>query len=268
MPNAAADFYLVRDKRLLTEDTGDALLRGLSAFAALSQEEVRAVQDLSRGTIRTFGPRRDIVREGDRPRSAFLIQSGWACRYKALPDGRRQIIAILLPGDICDLNLDLIEAMDHSVAAMSHLQLTELMPDRLREAMCNHPRLIDAFYWREMVNSAITREWVLNVGQRSALERVAHLICEVYYRLNSLGLAKSNSIRFPMTQADLADATGLTPVHFNRMIKELREAGLIHLRSKTLEIPNFEAIKNAGLFSDTYLHLGRRPETRSIFPWA
>ena len=257
--------HLLREGSASQEAKSDILVRAVSQYAHLAEAEARDLDRLSRGAVRRYSPRSDIVREGDRPRAAFLVRSGWACRYKALPDGRRQIIAVLLPGDVCDLNLDLVRALDHSVAALSHVELTEMMPARLREAMCRHPRLIEAFYWRDMVNASVEREWVLNIGQRSALERLTHLICELYTRLEYLGLVHAGTMPFPMTQSDLADALGLTPVHVNRMMKELRLAGLIQLHSRVLTIPDLDALKSAGMFSDTYLHLGQR--NRSVFRW-
>lgn len=265
---ADAEDYLIQGHSLSDEDSTDLLVRALSGYLRMTDEEVAALQELSRGKVRSFRGRRDIMREGEHPQAPYLVRSGWLCRYKALADGRRQIIAILLPGDIFDLNQDLIGELDHSIATITPAQLIELNPQRVRQVIAKFPRLIEAFYWREMVNNAVLREWVLNVGQRRGLQRIAHLICELYWRLDKLGLANDNSIRFPITQGDLADATGLTPVHVNRMMKQLRDSGMIRLRSRKLALPNLFALQDEAAFNDNYLHLGHKPPQPSIFRWA
>lgn len=246
---------------------GPPLVRAMAAFAALSDAEAAALAALGEGAARRLDARRDLVREGDRPRALFLLREGWACRYKALSDGRRQITAFLLPGEIVDLHAGLVRTLDHSIASITPASVVELDPERVREVLARHPRLVEAFGRRAMVEAAVQREWVLNIGQRSGIERLAHLICELYLRARSLGASGEGGIGFPLTQADLADATGLTPVHVNRMLKELRDEGLVRLRDRTLTIPDLDALKAACLFNDTYLHLGHAPERRGIFPW-
>ncbi len=265
---ADAEEYLIQGHGVNDDEPTDILVRALSGYVQMSDEEVHALEELSRGKTRSYRARRDIMREGEPPQAAYLIRSGWLCRYKALADGRRQIIAILLPGDIFDLNQDLIGELDHSIATITPAQLTELNPQRVREIISQHPRLIEAFYWREMVHNSILREWVLNVGQRRGLQRIAHLICELYWRLEKLGLASENSIRFPVTQGDLADATGLTPVHVNRMMKQLRDLGMIRLRSRKLALPDLYALQGEAAFNDNYLHLGHKPVQANVFNWA
>jgi CRP-like cAMP-binding protein len=123
--------------------------------------------------------------------------------------------------------------------------------------MFDHPRITQALFWDELVTVAIQREWTLNVGQRTAYERIAHLLCELYLRLRTVGLTDGTSCHFPLTQVDLADATGLTAVHVNRTLQELRRDGLIELQSKTLTIPDLNALRQVALFNDNYLHLDR-----------
>lgn len=235
----------------------ETLVKAVGTFAPLSVEEQFALRDAAHGALRIFGPKRDIVREGNQPKGVFLIENGWACRYKALADGRRQIINVLLPGDIVDLNLDLVTVMDHSISALSRVEIIELAPNRLRSAMYGHPTLLEAIYWRQMVDAATAREWICNVGRRTAIERMAHLLCELYTRLRSVGLTADGRFQLLMTQGDLADATGLTPVHTNRMMKELREAGLIEYHSRWLTLLDVNRLKSIGQFDDNYLHLGR-----------
>jgi CRP-like cAMP-binding protein len=229
----------------------------LEAYTKLSQDDRARIELLSRKGQREISARRDLIREGDPPRSVFLILDGWACRYKTLPDGRRQVVGIFLPGDICDFNVYILKEMDHSIGAITSLKVAELPRDDFERMMIDHPRITQALFWDELVTVSIQREWTLNLGQRTAYERIAHLLCELFIRLQSVGLTRGNSCDFPLTQVDIADATGLTAVHVNRTLQELRKDGLIELQSKTLTIPDIQSLKNASLFNDNYLHLNR-----------
>lgn len=227
----------------------------LDAYTKLSPADHAKIELLSRRNVRDIPARRDIVREGDKPHNLYLLLSGWACRYKTLPDGRRQIVALFLPGDLCDLHIYILKEMDHSVGALTSLKAAEIGRDDFEQLLSEHPRITQALWWDELVKIAIQREWTVNLGQRSAYERIAHLLCECFLRLRTVGLTTDNSCPFPLTQVDLADATGLTAVHVNRTLQELRKDGLIELHSRTLSIPDLSALKAAGLFNDNYLHL-------------
>jgi CRP-like cAMP-binding protein len=205
--------------------------------------------------LREVAARRDLIREGDPPKAVNLILEGWACRYKTLPDGRRQIVSLFIPGDLCDLNIYILKEMDHNIGAITGLRVAEIAREDFERLMIEHPRITQALFWNELVTVAIQREWTLNVGQRTAYERIAHLLCEMFLRLETVGLTDGDSCNFPLTQVDLADATGLTAVHVNRTLQELRRSGLIELQSKTLVIPDFKALKAAAMFNDNYLHL-------------
>jgi CRP-like cAMP-binding protein len=229
----------------------------LEAFTRLSTEDRAQIDQITRKSVREIAPRRDLIREGDNPRSMFIVLSGWACRYKALPDGRRQIVSFFVAGDMCDLNIFILKEMDHNIAAISKLRVAEVQRDEFERLMINHPRVTQALFWDELVTVAIQREWTLNLGQRTAYERIAHLLCEMFMRLKTVGLTDGNSCDWPLTQVDIADATGLTPVHVNRTLQELRRCGLIELQSRRLVIPDLAALKDAALFNDNYLHLDR-----------
>lgn len=228
----------------------------LEAFVKLSREDRSAVERLSRSQ-RDVAARRDLIREGDQPRYVHLVLDGWACRYKTLPDGRRQIVAFFLPGDFCDLNVYILREMDHSVGAITKLRIADISREDMDALTESHPRITQALWWHELVSAAIQREWTLNLGQRSAFERIAHLMVELFLRLEVVGLTKGDSCDFPLTQNDIADATGLTAVHVNRTLQELRRAGLIVLQGRSLTIPDMAALKNVALFNANYLHLDR-----------
>lgn len=182
---------------------------------------------------------------------------GWACRYKALPDGRRQIVSILVPGDLCDLYFHLPRHQDHSIGSISALRIAELARSDLDALILNHPRVAQALYWSELVTVAVQREWTLNIGQRSAYERIAHLICELFSRLRVVGLTDGNSFDFPLTQQDLGETSGLTSVHVNRTLRQLRADELIDLDRRRLCIRDVDALMEVAMFNPNYLHLDR-----------
>lgn len=233
------------------------LIRKLEQFTRLSAENRRALDGLSQSSRRSVAARRDLIREGDRPRVINLVLDGWACRYKTLEDGRRQIMAFFLPGDLCDVHVYILQTMDHSIGALTPLSFVEISRETLEQLVDEHPRVGQALWWESLVTASIQREWTVNLGQRSALERMAHLICELYFRARAVGLVKDGGFFCPLTQTDLADATGMTAVHVNRTVQELRARGLLHWKGKHVEIPDLDALCSTALFNDGYLHLGR-----------
>ena len=184
-----------------------------------------------------------------------LILSGWACRYKGLPDGRRQIVGFFIPGDFCDLNVYILKEMDHSIGAITRVCYAQVAPDEMERLMAKRPRIAQALLWHEMVNASVQREWMLNVGQRSARERIAHLLVELFLRLRAVELTDGTSCEFPVTQTDVAEATGLTAVHVNRTLQDLRREGLIELSQKRLTIADLDQLMRTAMFNPNYLHL-------------
>lgn len=229
----------------------------LQAFTKLSSEDCATIDRVSRKGIRQYGARRDLIEEGDKPRSVFLMLEGWACRYKQLPDGRRQIVAFFIPGDLCDMDIYILKEMDHSVGALTSVRAAEISRDDFDQLMLDHPRITKALHWDMLVTVAVQREWTLNLGQRTAYERLAHLFCELFLRLRTVGLTQGDTCDFPVTQVDLADATGLTSVHVNRMLQDLRRDGLIELQNRQLRVPDLTALMAVAMFTPNYLHLNR-----------
>jgi len=205
--------------------------------------------------VRTHGPHEDLAREGNPTACVNVVLSGFACRQKMLPDGRRQIIGFLLPGDICDVRVFLLRRMDHSITAISSVKVGILTRDAALELTEKYPRLTRALWWATMVEESIAREWLINVGQRTALERLSHLLCEIYTRLHAVGLSDDNSCELPLTQSELADTLALSTVHVNRTLRELRHAQLISIRGKSLVIHDFKALQAVAMFDPNYLHL-------------
>jgi CRP-like cAMP-binding protein len=233
------------------------LVRKLEQFVRLSSADRAFLARAASERLRKFGPRVDIVREGEKPKDVQLIVAGWACRYKQLEDGRRQVVSFFLPGDICDLNVFILREMDHSIGSITDVTIADLSREFFDEISARYPRVVTALWWESLVDAAIQREWTLNLGQRTALERMAHLLCELLFRLRLAGLTNGDSCDFPLTQADLADASGLSKVHVNRTLQELRSANLIVLKGKTLVVPDLRRLMEAGLFNANYLHMER-----------
>jgi len=230
------------------------LVRKLENFTKLSVEDRSALEHACRQTKR-YGPRQDIIAQGDPTDGVSLVLEGWACRYKTLEDGRRQFLAYFVPGDFCDLRVFILKRMDHAIATLTPATVATLQPETVRDLTYDHPRITQALWWATLVEEAITREWLVNVGQRSAYERVAHLLCEMFVRLRAVGLTQDTTCEFPLTQAELADTTGLSAVHVNRTLQELRRDNLIEWKGKTLTILDLGRLQMAALFNQDYLHL-------------
>ena len=226
----------------------------LSRFAESDREAARL---LLGAHVRQFSPRRDLICEGERPKAVVAILEGWACCYKTLRDGRRQIVAFLIPGDFCDPDAAALDRMDHSIGAITNVRAAWIGFAEFGRFLAAHEAAAAALRHDAIAAASTQREWTLNVGQRAAYERVAHLICEMFVRQRAAGLVPGGSCEFPITQTDIGDATGLTPVHVNRMIQALRAEGLIVLQDKKLAIPDLRRLMRAATFSDAYLHLAR-----------
>ena len=229
----------------------------LEHFVRLSADDRATLSALSRSNVREVRARRDIVREGEDPGAINLILDGWAIRHKMLEDGRRQIMAFLIPGDICDFNVFILKEMDHSIGALTPVTVAQIPREYFEEAETKHPRLAMAFHWDQLVQVAIQREWTVNLGQRSAIERISHLICELFTRLKAVGLCLNGTCHLPITQTDMSEATGITPVHVNRTLQELRSQGLIEWKGREVHVPDMDALKRLAMFHDNYLHLHR-----------
>ncbi|RST31301.1 Crp/Fnr family transcriptional regulator [Sphingomonas ginkgonis] len=233
------------------------LLRKLERFTKLSADDREALDRLASQRIRRRRHREDMIHEGDKPDHVNPILEGWACRYKMLADGRRQILAFLVPGDLCDLHVYILREMDHSIGTITPVKHAEITLEDFDRAIDGRHRVMQALWWDTLVTAAVQREWTTDIGQRSAIERIAHLLLELFYRLESVGLTNGNACELPLTQAEIAEAMGMTPVHANRVLQELRGMGVIELSSKRLVIPDRAALGRIAHFNPNYLHLQR-----------
>lgn len=237
-----------------------SLVAKLATVAELREADVEKLIALC-DDIRVVPAKRDILTEGERPDHVHVILDGWAARYKMLPDGARQIVAFLIPGDFCDLHVATLGHMDHGIAALTNCRVAYIPSAELDVLTAGHNGLTKALWWATLVDEGVLREWILNVGRRGAFERIAHLLCELHARMQMVGLVDKDRFALPLTQEQLADATGLTAVHVNRTLQRLRKDGLIEIGSGSLLIPNVRALREVAGFTGNYLHIKRRALT-------
>lgn len=233
------------------------MIRRLNALRQLSAEAVASFEVAMLEGLQHAGAGEDIISDGDPVDCVRVVLSGWLCRYKTLEDGRRQIVNFVLPGESCDAHAFLLPTIDHSIAALTPVVYSEIKRAQYERLTADDRSLAEALLCETLLNNAIQREWAINLGRRVALERVAHLFCEIFERLRPVGLVDGDSCSLPVTQMDLADATGLSVVHFNRTLQELRASRLIVLRDRTLTISDLDALKATALYSPNYLQLYR-----------
>jgi CRP-like cAMP-binding protein len=202
---------------------------------------------------------RTIVRTGTTLSFSTLLVEGIVCRYKDLADGQRQIMELHVAGDFVDLHGFLLKQLDHNVGAMTPVRVASVPHDAIRGITETHPHLGRMLWFSTLLDAAIHREKILSIGRRSALARIAHIFCELLVRLRMVGRASDTGYPLPLTQADLADVTGLTSVHVNRMLKKLRDENLLTFRGGVVTIDDWERLQRVAEFDLTYLHLERRP---------
>ena len=241
------------------------LARKLSLFVPLSDSD-REVLDSLVTTEERFRADSDIVSEGMVPRSVFLLQEGMAVRYRNLPDGRRQIMTFLIPGDLCDPHVFLLRAMDHSIGTLTPVRVSPVPHDTLMKTFATRPRISAALWWSSLQEEAMLRERIVSLGRRDARGRIAYLLCELLWRHAAMGLADGEVFRLPLTQTELGDALGLTPVHVNRVLRAFREQRLIILENRLLRVLDVEGLQDIAAFDKTYLHYGgASPEVLRYF---
>lgn len=237
------------------------LVRKVASLASLTADERDALERLPM-TIRSIPARQDIVRLGDRPSQCCLVLQGFAFRYKLIGDGRRQILLFHIPGDIPDLQSLHLPVLDHSLAALTPLTAGFIPHEAVHEVNARFPRVTSALWRNTLVDCAILREHLVSIGQRDGLSRTAHFLCEMFKRLQAVDLVSGFALTMPITQVEIADALGMSPVHMNRIVKDMRERRLITIDGQRLEILDWDSLVQLGDFDPSYLHLDPvdRPE--------
>lgn len=233
----------------------EPVLKKLEYRAKLSSEDRAAFLDLP-CTLKTVEPRSYIARERDVMTHACALLSGFAIRSKTVATGHRQILAIQIKGDIVDLQNSLLRVADHSVEMLTAGRVAFIPREALEQLLADRPTIARALWTATLVDGSISREWLANIGRRDARTRLAHLLCEFSLRLQVTGIGEQTGYELPMTQEQLADATGLTAVHVNRTIRGLERDGLIdRVHPRSIHIGNWRRLAEAGDFDSHYLHL-------------
>jgi len=224
----------------------------LERFGGLSEQEKHALQEAVART-RLVNAGEDL--SGVHEYHCNLVVEGLACDYMLLPDGRRQITNLHVPGDFCDLDLLLLSASDRSISALTPVKIAIIPHHKLLDLAERHPRILLALWRDTLIDAAISRECIANIGRRNAFARIAHLLCELYIRLQSVGLVRDGAFELPLTQTDIGDATGLSVVHVNRTLQRMRADGLITWVGHQVTVRDQKRLEAAGEFRATYLNL-------------
>ena len=204
--------------------------------------------------VRTVEAETDLVREGAPPGAVRLVLDGIAYRYIAVPEGRRQILAFLLPGDLCDLQIPILGVMDHGIRTLTRCRVANISQSVV-DGWTERPRVIRALWWATLVDEAIMRQWIVNLGARPADQRVAHLLVELLHRFRSVGLATDKGYALPLSQEKLGECTGLSSVHVNRVVTRLRASGLVTFQRHRVAVEDLAALSTMAGFDPSYLHL-------------
>lgn len=236
----------------------DLLIRRLQARDTLSSGE-HAILYAAAGASERYRAHTTIIREGERQMQSRLVSKGFVARVKMLPDGGRQITGLHIAGDFVDLHSFLLKSLDHDLVALSDVELIAFPHEGLKRITEQAPHLTRMLWLLTIIDAAIHREWLANAGRKSALQQVASLFCEMVIRHRLIGLTGDAAIPFPLTQIDLADACGLSPVHVNRVVQELRETGLVEWRARKLTVLDFDGLAQVAQFDPSFLVLNHEP---------
>lgn len=230
----------------------NALTRKLGAFVALSEAELTVLDGL-RQRHRVLVTGHDVVQQGQPGQTAYILLSGWACSYKILPDGARQVVDVQVPGDFLGLRSVLLHISDHSIEPIGEIEVSEVLVTDLLEIFATTPRLATAILWAASRDEAMVVEHLVDLGRRNAVERMAHFLLELEARLSLVGLGSKAGYDCPLTQYLLADALGLSAVHVNRVLRELRESGLVTFRDGLVTFDDYPGLVALAEFDRSYL---------------
>ena len=238
--------------------TIEAHFRKLRKRDEISAEEEQAI----RGAVseeRGYRADMTIIRRGEELSASTLLLQGWMARTKDMADGQRQISELHVAGDFTDLHSFTLKRLDHNVVTLTRCRVAMVPHDRLREITVDFPHLTRVYWFMTNMDAAVHREWTVSLGRRSALGRMAHLFCELLVRLDILGLVEADSYEFPLTQQEISECLGLTAVHVNRTLQELRKRKLIELEGRRATILDLQGLQSVAEFDPSYLYLDHRP---------
>lgn len=230
------------------------LLKKIEAHSSgLSDDNKALLHQLTASTIKVARGEA-LLRIGEEPDSIRVVLQGMLCRHKLCGGTKRQILAYMLPGDFCDLYSFILDEMDHNLTAIVDSTIAEISPAKIAE-MTDQPGLRQALWRSTLIDESILREWIVNLGVRSAEKRLGHFFCEIMLRLRTVGLGDPHQYCLPLTQTDLAETLGLSLVHTNKSLHKLREQGLVTFAQSLVLIPDFGRLAAFSLFDARYLHL-------------
>lgn len=247
----------------MSESREHLLVRHLSSFVTLTEAEKGAIRRLP-VQERLVPARTDIVTAGERPNQCCIVLTGMAFRYKLTSNGGRQILQFHVPGDIPDLQSLHLPVMDHHLAALTQSTIGTIPHEAVHDLTARFPQVASAFWRLNLADAALLRERIVSLGQRPALSRLAHFLCEMFVRLQWVGLTDGQTMRLPITQPELADALGLSYVHVNRMMQELRGQGLIETDRDVVALPDWPGLRTLAGFDSGYLHYTPNDRPRRI----
>ena len=239
-----------------TEPTLRPMARKLELWNRLPPEDCDALLALPH-TVRPFEAGHYVVWDGDRPQHCGVLLGGYAARHKNVGDGGRQIFSVHMRGDVLDLQNSLLGRADHNVQMITDGEVALIPVEAIRDIAATRPAVGMAMWYETLVEASIFREWITNVGRRDARTRLCHLLCEIALRVEAVGLGDRRDFTLPMTQEQLADATSLTSIHVNRTLQGLSADGLIVRSRRSVTVPDWARLAEAGDFSPDYLHLER-----------
>jgi CRP-like cAMP-binding protein len=232
----------------------ERLVRKLAHYGPVRPDELDGLERIMTPP-RVFARGEEIIRQFSSPRESTLVLAGLAGRRVTMEDGAAQVTALHTPGDFVDLHSFVVAPLDHSIVALADCRVTTAPHEALRLLTERFPRLARALWFLTLLDAAIHRQWLVMIGRRDALERMAHLLCEMNLRLADVGLAAGGRFELPLTQAEVADVLSLSTVHVNRVLQELRRMGLVAWTQGRVEILDGRELARLAQFDPTYLQL-------------
>ena len=247
-------------------DAHNLLIRKLQSLVPLSRSDIAALERIT-CQPRAFGANVDLIRDGETVETALIVLRGFACYHKQRQAGARQILGYLLPGDVCDGEGADLGSQVHSVGTLSPCIVAQVPRQALRELMQQHSTIEHAWRIMRRIEVDTAWAWIANLGVRSALERMAHLFCELMTRMEAVGLAQKNTCPLPLTQVELGQTLGLSNVHVNRVLQEMRRQHLIELKGRSLRIFDLPRLSRIAEFDPAYLQVGTRMSEYKAHQW-
>jgi CRP-like cAMP-binding protein len=239
---------------LIANSTQNPLIRRLRTTSALDEEDMEAIRSLPIDP-KTLGPGQHVVRDDERPTACCLLAEGFCVRSKTTWEGRRQILSIHIPGEIPDLQSLYLHVMDHDLVTLTECRLGFIPHTALRDMVRRRPNVAEVLWRDTLIDAAMFRDWIVNVGQRPATSRLAHIVVELRARLKVIGRGQGKQVDMPLTQEQIGEAMGITPIHANRIVKQLREGRVVEFHRGRVTILDEGKLEELAHFDDRYLHL-------------